>query len=354
MDLLTKTIESIGQPDGRAMEAARSRQDILTKPKGALGALEALSVRLAGIYGAERPRIDRKAVIVMAGDHGVTVEGVSAYPSEVTPQMVLNFAGGGAAINVLSRLVGAKVTVVDVGVASDIVSERVEDRKVRRGTANIATGPAMSREEAVRSLEVGIDAALREIEEGADILAAGDMGIGNTTASSAVIACLTGSPVALVTGKGTGIDDAVLERKRSVIERALRVNSPDAEDPLDVLAKVGGVEIGAMAGVFLAAAASRVPAMIDGFISGAAALLAAKLEPKSVEFMVASHMSVEPGHAVALEALGLRPLFRLDMRLGEGTGAVLGMFFVEAAARILDEMATFDEAGVSDKEKTAT
>ncbi|MDE3077595.1 MAG: nicotinate-nucleotide--dimethylbenzimidazole phosphoribosyltransferase [Chloroflexota bacterium] len=319
------------------MDAARARQDTLTKPQGALGRLEAISIQLAGITGQAIPKITRKAVIVMAADHGVTAEGVSAYPAEVTPQMVANFAAGGAAINVLARHVGAQVRVVDMGVG--------------RPTGNIAQGPAMTRDRAIDCLERGIEAAEHEIAGGADLLASGDMGIGNTTASSAIVAALTGHPVRQVTGRGTGVSDEQFERKVATIERALATNGPDPKDALDVLAKVGGFEIAGIAGVILGAAAKRVPVLADGFISGAGALVAIRLCPNAASYTFAAHRSVETGHAIVLNVLGLEPLLSLDMRLGEGTGAALAMPIIEAAAKILAEMATFDEAGVSEREE---
>lgn len=336
--------------DREAMQQARARQDQLTKPRGSLGVLEEISVQLAGIYGDPRPLPGRKAVIVMAADHGVTEEGVSLYPPEVTAQMVLNFLAGGAAINVLARHAGAEVRVVDIGVKVPVRGEGLVSRKVRAGTANMARGPAMTREEARRAVKVGIEVAREEIEKGARMLAAGDMGIGNTTAASAVTACLCARDPVEVTGRGTGIDDTGLERKVAVVRRALEVNRPDPSDPLDVLAKVGGLEIAGIAGVMLAAAAQRVPVLVDGFISGAGALIAAGLRPGARDYMIASHLSVERGHAVQLQKLGLRPVIHADMRLGEGTGAALAFSVVEAAMKILDEMATFAEAGVSGPE----
>jgi nicotinate-nucleotide--dimethylbenzimidazole phosphoribosyltransferase len=336
--------------DHEAAARALLRQDTLTKPPGSLGRLESLSIQIAGITGADRPSVARKAVIVMAGDHGVTAEGVSAYPSAVTPQMVLNFARGGAAINVLARLVGARVVVVDVGVASDIADQSgVLKRKIVAGTANMTLGPAMTRPQAEAAVQVGLDVVAAEVERGLDLVATGDMGIGNTTASAAIVAAMTGLPPATVTGRGTGVDDVGLARKVAVIERALAVNQPDPHDALDVLSKVGGFEIGGLAGVMMGAAARRVPVMVDGFISGAAAMIAVGLRPEIQPYLIAAHQSVEIGHRLALDHLRLRPLLDLDLRLGEGTGAALAFNLVEAAVRILNEMATFAEAGVSDK-----
>jgi nicotinate-nucleotide--dimethylbenzimidazole phosphoribosyltransferase len=293
--------------------------------------------------------VRRKAVIVMAADHGVAAEGVSAYPAAVTPQMVLNFVRGGAAINVLARLAGARVVVVDIGVAADLAPQPgLRVRKVAPGTASFARGPAMTRGQAEAAIQVGLDTVADEIASGLDLVATGDMGIGNTSASAAIVAALTGLPVAAVTGRGTGVDDAGLDRKVAVVEQALAINRPNPLDPLDILAKVGGLEIAGLVGVILGAAAQRVPVVVDGFISGTAALVAARLAPEVSPFLIAGHQSVEIGHAVVLDQLGLQPLLTLDLRLGEGTGAVLAFHLVEAAARLLSEMATFAEAGVSE------
>ncbi len=351
------TLPSIPPPDLAAASAARERQQFLTKPPGSLGRLEELSLQLAAITGHARPSVARKAVTVMAGDHGVTVEGVSAYPAAVTPQMVLNFLRGGAAINVLARQANARVVVVDVGVATDIDSSVLppsairclQKAKVAYGTHNIARGPAMTRVQAEEAISVGLRVVEAEIEKGLDLVATGDMGIGNTTPSAAITAAFSGLPVAQVTGRGTGADDAGLVRKIAVIERALAVNRPDPRDPLDVLSKVGGLEIAGLVGVMLGSAARRIPIVIDGFISGAAALVAAELAPEVKPYLIASHQSVELGHRAILDRLDLRPLLNLDLRLGEGTGAVLAFHLVEAAARIQDEMATFGEAGVSER-----
>lgn len=348
MEALDQIIGAIEGLDEAAMSRASDRQKRLTKPEGSLGVLEELSVKLAGITGRLDPPLSKRAVVVMAGDHGVAAENVSAYPPEVTPQMVMNFAAGGAAINVLARLVGCDVVVVDVGVAADLpASDRVLDRKVRPGTANMAEGPAMSAGEAEQAIGVGVDIATDLASQGYGVIATGDMGIGNTAASAAIVATFTDTPVEQAVGRGTGVDDEGLRHKVSVIERALATNRPDPDEPLEVLAKVGGLEIAGITGLVLGAARAHVPVLVDGYISSAGALVAAKLAPSSVPFMIASHLSVEPGHRVALEALGLKPMLHMDMRLGEGTGAVLAMPVIEAAVRILNEMATFDEAGVS-------
>ena len=346
---MEETINKIGALDERAISAARARQDILTKPAGSLGTLEDISTIVAGITGNAMPKMKNKVIITMAGDHGVTDDGVSAYPKEVTAQMVYNFLNDGAAINVLARHAGARVVIVDMGVAVDFTHERLVSKKIAYGTANMAKGPAMSYEDAVRSIEAGIEVFELEAKKGVDIVGVGDMGIGNTTPSSAIVAVITGADVEKVTGRGTGIDDAGLEKKIAVIEAAIRVNKPNNKDAIDVLAKVGGFEIGGMVGVILAAASHSVPVVIDGFISGTAALVAYGIAPAVKDYMIAAHRSVERGHSVTLDYIGLKPLLDLDMRLGEGTGAALGISIVDAACKILGEMATFEDAGVSEK-----
>ncbi len=353
MKTLEQTLREIKPVDEKAMAAARARQDTLTKPLGSLGRLEELSIRVAGITGKPIPRINHKAIVTMAADHGVVAEGVSAYPQAVTPQMVLNFLHGGAGINVLARHIGAKIIIVDIGVASDIAPHpALLSRKIALGTSDMARGPAMSREQAIKAIEVGIEIIEKEVKTGLDIVGTGDMGIGNTTPSSAITAAITGEPVAKLTGRGTGIDDKQLTHKVEVIEKALEVNKPNADDALDVLAKVGGFEIGGICGVIVGAAAHRIPVVIDGFISGAAALIAVGLSPRIKDYLIASHCSVEIGHKVILKHLGLRPILDLELRLGEGTGAALGISLVEAATKILAEMATFEEAEVPEKDKS--
>jgi len=348
---LTDIIKNIQPLDKNAMSLARARQEILTKPAGSLGRLEDLSIRLAGIQAKSKPQVKQKAVIVMVADHGVVAEGTSAYPQTVTAQMVLNFVRGGAAINVISRQIGARVIVVDIGIAGKTSSFLgILRHKIAQGTQNMCVGPAMSLDQARLSIETGIEVVQSEINKGLDIVGTGEMGIGNTTASSAICAVITGKSVAEVTGRGTGLSDEQLQRKIAVIEKALKVNQPSAAQPLEVLAKVGGLEIGGLAGVILGAAANRVPVVIDGFISGAAALIASGLCPQVKDYLIAGHVSVEPGHQYLLDYLGLKPLLALEMRLGEGTGAALGMTLAEAACRTLSEMATFTEAGVSTKE----
>jgi len=348
---LESLITQIQPLDSKAMAAAQARQDALTKPQGSLGRLEELSVQVAGISGKALPRIQDKVVLVMAGDHGVVAEGVSAYPQEVTPQMVANFLNGGAAINVLARHVGARMLVVDMGVAVPIPPHpSLIVRKVAPGTGNIALGPAMTRSQALQAILTGAEIVNAQIDSGLDILATGDMGIGNTTPSAAIAAVYTGRSPKEITGRGTGVDEAGMRRKISAIQRALQVNRPDPTDGLDVLAKVGGFEIGGLAGAILACAAQRRPVVIDGFISTAAAMIAVSLAPQARDYLIAAHTSMELGHHLMMDWLGVKPLLDLQMRLGEGTGAALAISLVEAACKILTEMATFGEAGVSEKE----
>jgi len=352
-ELLSKIIGMIKPVDKQAMTEAQARQNLLTKPQGSLGRLEALSIQLAGIQGRSIPQIRHKAIITMAGDHGIVAEGIGNWPQEVTAQMVYNFLSGGAGINVIARQVGARIIVVDVGVATELQpNPQLLSRKIARGTQNIAQGQAMTREQAVTAVETGMEIVAAEVARGLDIVGTGDMGIGNTTASSAICAVMMERPVAEVTGRGTGITDEQLKHKIEVIGRALAVNQPDPKQPLEVLAKLGGFEIGGLVGVMLGAAAHRIPVVIDGFISGAAALIAAALSPKLKGFLIAGHVSDETGHRLVLSHLGLKPLLNLGMRLGEGTGAALGIFLAETSARVLAEMATFTEAGVSQGKET--
>jgi len=324
---------------------------MLTKPAGSLGRLEELSIQLAGVSGKEIPEIKDKVIITMAGDHGVVEEGVSAFPQEVTPQMVLNFLYNGAAINVLAKHVGARITVVDMGVAAEMEAHPLlVNKKVAHGTANMTKGPAMTREEAVQAILAGVEVVEAEIEKGLDIVGTGDMGIGNTTPSAAIASALTGIEPAKIAGRGTGVDDEGLKRKIDAIERALETNKPDPKDGLDILTKVGGFEIAGLVGVILGAAANRKPVMVDGFISTAAAMIAVAIAPVVRPYLISAHHSQEYGHMKMLDWLGLKPLVDLDFRLGEGTGAALGITFAEAACQILADMATFAEAGVTDKE----
>ncbi len=351
-DELQRVIESIRPLDEEAMATARERQDQLTKPRGSLGKMEELSIRIAGMTGNPRPKLERKVMVVMAADHGVAGEGISLYPQEVTRQMVRSFLAGTAAINVLSRHIGARVTIVDMGVIGGFEPHPgLKCKMIDFGTHDMTRGAAMSRRQAITSIESGIEVIEDEIGDGLDIVGSGDMGIGNTTASSAISAAITGIPVVDVTGRGTGLGDDQLAGKVNIIETAIKINTPNPGDPVDVLAKVGGFEIGGLVGVMLGAAAHRVPVVIDGFISGAASLIAYELCPSSKDYFIAGHRSVEKGHRAILKYMGLEPLIDLNMRLGEGTGAVLAMSIVEASCKILDEMATFEEADVSGSDK---
>ena len=334
--------------DENAMREAESRQARLTKPAGSLGRLEELSIRVAGMTGRLDPPLRKAVIFTLAADHGVSAEGVSAYPREVTAQMVLNFLRGGAAINVLAREVGARVVVADIGVDADLPADPdLHAVKVRRGTASITRGPAMSVEEASRSIDVGRE-LVREADP--DVVLTGDMGIGNTTASAAVICAMTGLSPREVAGRGTGVDDAGLERKIEAVSRALEINAAAiAAGPVEALAAVGGLEIGGLTGVILEGAERRAPVLVVGFISGAAALVAVAIDPAVNGYLIASHRSQERGHAAVLDRLGLRPLLDLDLRLGEGTGAALALPIVRSAMRLLNDMATFGEAGVSDR-----
>ncbi len=353
MSLLEKTIQQITARDKIAEAEARDRLDKLTMPHWALGRLMDLAVGLAGMTGTKKPTVSRKSVVVMVADHGVANEGVSLYPPEVTMQMVLNFVNGGAGINALAKLNGARVHVVDMGVNGDLSqlmnTDSIDVVHIGNGTRNIADGPAMSHEQAIESVESGIRIAI-DLGQETDLFGTGDMGIGNTTPSSAIVSTMTGEEPDLVTGRGTGIDDKQFQGKVETIKKALRVNKVDPSDAMDVLAKVGGFEIGGIAGLILGAASLHKPVVIDGFISTAGALIAYGLCPLSAEYIVAAHKSVEKGHTAALTKLGKRPLLDLNLRLGEGTGAALAMNIVEAAVRVLTEVATFDEAGVSEAE----
>lgn len=347
---LSRLLTQIKPVNTAWLAKATERLDSLTKPPGSLGRLEELAARYVCIREELLPALEKKRVVVFAADHGVVAEGVSAYPQEVTYQMVYNFLRGGAAINVLARHAGADVEVVDIGVNYDFEPDiGLISRKVAYGTRNLAREPAMTREEAARAVWVGVERAREAVAQGVDALAAGDMGIGNTTAAAALGAVFTGRPVAAVTGRGTGIDDAVLRHKVAVINRALSLHRPDVTDPLGVLAAVGGLEIAGLAGLILGAAAAGRPLFLDGFIATAGALVAVRLAPAAVDYLIAAHRSVEPGHQIMLDSLGLSPLLHLQMRLGEGTGAALGLTMLEAGFKIYREMATFADAGVSEK-----
>lgn len=351
-DLLAETVAAIRPLDADALAEAEDRQNRLTKPRGALGLLEPVAAQLAGLAGECPPPLpEPAAVAVFAADHGVHAQGVTPWPQEVTAQMVANFLAGGAAVNAFATQLGAEVAVVDVGVAGVVDPvPGLLPRRIRPGTADLTLGPAMSAAEARRAVEVGIEVARDLVAAGNRCLLTGDMGIANTTASSALVAVFTGTDPAEVTGRGTGIDDVTWQRKVDVVRRALVRHRPDPTDPLGVLAAVGGLEHAALAGFILAAAAARVPVILDGLIAGAAALVAQAIAPDVVLACLAGHRSAEPGHLVALRRLGVRPLIDLELRLGEGTGALLALPVVQCAARALRDMATFDAAGVADKD----
>ncbi|MDI6785706.1 MAG: nicotinate-nucleotide--dimethylbenzimidazole phosphoribosyltransferase [bacterium] len=351
MELLQETLKRIRPVESNHNEAFK-RWDNLAIPKGSLGRLEELAKKVVSITNNQRPELKKKVIFTMAGDHGVADLGVSAFPKEVTSQMLCNFAKGGAAINILARHIGAKVVVVDMGVAEDIkLHPDIKNKKIGYGTADFSKGPAMSKEEAVLSIERGIESFEEEYKKGIDIVGTGDMGIGNTTPSSAITAVIAKKAVRVVTGRGTGINDLELEKKIDVIGKGIMVNLPDPSDGIDVLSKVGGYEIGGIAGVIIAACARRVPIVVDGFISTAAALIASKLKDEVRGYLFAGHSSVEVGHKTALRKLKLLPIVDLNLRLGEGTGAALAMGIIEASCKVLNEVLTFKEAGVSKSKK---
>ncbi len=343
-------IHRIEPLDASLISRTQARLDRLTKPVGSLGRLESLAVKYVAITGIEDPKPPRAGIFVFAADHGVTAEGVSAYPSAVTAQMVLNFLRGGAGVNVLADHVGAEVRVVDIGVDYDFEPlPGLMVKKVAAGSQNLARMPAMSRAQAEQALTIGVDVARSAAEDGVGMVGTGDMGIGNTTPSAAITAVMTGCGVPDATGRGTGISDEMYRRKVALLEQALALHRPNPCDPLDVLHKVGGYEIAGLTGFILGAAARRMPVVLDGFIAGAAALLAVAFQPRCKDYLIASHLSVECVHRFALRRLELKPLFDLDLRLGEGTGACLGISLIQASIKILTRMATFTEAGVSER-----
>ncbi len=353
MQLLQATIAAIPTPNSAVHQAALQRLADQARPQGSLGILEPLSARLAAIAGTLDVRFTKKIIVTCAGDHGVVEEGVSLFPQEVTPQMVLNFVGGGASVSILAAHSGAEVQVADLGVNYDFDPNLpIFHKKIGKGTANFANQPAMSRDDAVRSLEAGIEIVNHLVtHKGMDMLGTGDMGIGNTTPSSAIIAAFSGLAVRKVTGRGTGIDDAMLNNKIAVIEKALALHQPDPADPLDVLAKVGGFEIGGLAGLVIGAAAHGIPVVCDGLISTAGALIACELAPAVKDYLFASHNSVEVGHRCMLERMGLTPLLNLEFRLGEGTGAAVAMHLLDAATRVLADIKTFAEVGIANAQQ---
>jgi nicotinate-nucleotide--dimethylbenzimidazole phosphoribosyltransferase len=345
---MIKDIISLIKPlDAEAMDKCQLRLDNLTKPLNSLLGLETLARQMAGITGNPRPRAPQKSIVLMAADHGVAAEGVSAYPQEVTTQMIANFCNGGAAINIFADHVSANLVLVDIGVVTELPDfPQLRKEKIAKGTKNITKGPAMTREQAIQAIEVGIKVAREEIEKGVQILGLGEMGIANTTASTAMIACYSSATPDELTGYGSGISNEVLQHKIQVIKTALAVNRPDATDPIDVLCKVGGFEIAGLVGVILAAAAGRAAVVLDGVITSAAALIAVKLAPLVKEYLVGSHFSLEPAHKVALDLIGIPAHLHLNLRLGEGTGAVMGMSLIKAGLHVLNDMKTFGEAEV--------
>ncbi len=346
MIILNETLKKIGYLEKEAMEQARRRVDALVKPPGSLGRLEELAVQLAGISGNVYCNVDNKVVIVMAADHGVYHEGVAPNPQIITAIQTTNFPKGITGVCAFAKQTGSDVVVVDIGVAVDIDAPGVINKKIRYGTDNMAKGPAMSREEAIRSIEVGIEVATAEIKKGKNLIGTGEMGISNTTASTAIIAAIGGLNPKEIVGVGAGLSVEKLSHKASVIKGAIELNQPNPHDGIDVLAKVGGFEIGGMAGTMIAAAANRIPVVVDGIISTAAALIAVTIEPKTKDFLIPSHSTAEKGGRIGLELLGLKPMFDLGLRLGEGSGAVLAFNFVEAATFMMKEMITLEESGI--------
>jgi len=347
MELLQKTIEKITGLDQEMMNAARTRVDNLIKPTKSLGRLEDLAVQLVGITRNAIPRVDQKAIILMSADHGVYEEGITIFPQEITLAQTLNFPKGLTGVCVIGRVSGAKIVTVDIGVKADIPEDAgVLIRKIKYGTDNMAKGPAMTREEAIKSLEVGIEVANEQIAKGVQLLGTGEMGICNTTPSTAILSVIGGFHPEEVTGRGAGVGNGGIEHKIAVIKEAIRVNQPNREDAIDVLAKVGGLEIGGMAGVMLAAAANQVPVVVDGFISTAAAVIAVTIEPKVREYLIPSHASAEPGGQKGSELLGIKPMIHMDLCLGEGSGAAMAFSIVDAACSMMQHMPTFAEAGM--------
>ncbi len=345
-----KIIRNIAPVSTESLTQAQKHLDSLTKPPGSLGRLEELGRRYAAIKGLDSPQVRNKAMYVFAADHGVAQQGISAFPAEVTPQMVLNFVNGGAAINVLANHFDTQVVVVDMGVNYDFGDlPGLLNKKIAMGTGDLSLGPSMTLSQAEKAVQVGMELAQEAADGGVDILGTGDMGIANTTASVAIIAALTQRPVREITGRGTGIDDETLQKKIDIVEKALHINQPDLNDPLEVLAKVGGFEIAGISGFILGSAAARTPVVIDGVISGAGALIAHRLNPAAGDYMFMSHRSQEPAHEVLFAQVKQEALFDFGIRLGEGTGAVIGMNILEAAVKIYSEMATFENSGVSNK-----
>lgn len=349
-EIINGIINSIRPSNKKIFSDILEYQNSLTKPEGSLGILETLSAQVASIRNSYHPTCEKKTAILMVSDHGVAIEGVSAYPQTVTQQMLLNFSTGGAAVNVFANSVGCKLRIVDIGTNSnDNVIKNVHVDKISKGTQNMLKGPAMTRREAELGIEKGIMHFLIEFENKIDLLAIGEMGISNTTASSAITSVLCERKPIEVTGPGTGLNELGLKRKISVIEKSIETNQPNPNDPIDVLSKLGGFEIAGLVGVILAAVSKQIPVILDGFITGVAGLVAVKINPLCKDFLIAGHLSTEPGHIIILNSLDLRPILQFNLRLGEGTGAILSMQIIDVACKILSQMATFDSANVSKK-----
>jgi nicotinate-nucleotide--dimethylbenzimidazole phosphoribosyltransferase len=346
MNLLDQTIKEIRPLDVAAMHAAQERLDSLLKPPGSLGKLEDIARQLAGITGKVINTINKKRIMVMCGDNGVTVEGVTSFPSSVSALVADTMARGISGVSVLARHAGADLTIVDLGLDADIANAGILNKKIRKSTSNIAVGPAMTREEAVRAIETGIETTFAAIDEGVDLLGTGEIGIGNTTSSSAVLYAFTGALLDEIVGRGAGLNDEGLARKKDIVHRAVAVNVPDLNDPLDVIAKVGGFDIAGLAGCYIAAANRRIPIVIDGFISGVAAVAAIRMAPGARNFMFASHLSAEPGAVAVGRELALAPMLTMDMRLGEGTGCALAFMIIEASVEMMTSMGTFSDIGM--------
>lgn len=346
MQLFELALNSIRGLDSMAMERAKARLDSLTKPLGSLGRLENIVEQIAGITGEVRPEVGRKAIIVMCADNGVVDEGVSSCPKSVTASVTRNFTRGITAINIFTRQAGSELVVVDIGIDEDIECQGVLNRKIRKGTWNMAMGPAMTREEAIRAIEVGIEIVSDLKSGGINLLGTGEMGIGNTATSSAVSSVLTGTNPEYMVGRGSGLTSQGLDHKIEIIRKSIGINSPNPNDPVDVLAKVGGFDIAGLVGCFLGAAYNRIPILIDGFISAAAALIAVRIKPETANFLIPSHSSAEPGNRIIMEVLGLNPMLNLEMRLGEGTGAALAFHLIDAAFNAYNNMGTFEDAEI--------
>ncbi len=348
--LLNHTLDSIGSLNITLMEKAQKRLDNLTKPLGSLGKLEDIAKRIVGITENIFPKVDNKCIVIMCSDNGIVDQGVSSCPKSVTSSVTQNFTKGFTGVNILSRHVGSDILVVDVGVDDDIKCNGVLDRKIRKGTWDMSKGPAMTREEALKAIEIGIESVAELKKKGVNLLGTGEMGIGNTTTSSAISAVLTGQSIDQLVGKGAGMSKEGLELKRRIVKKVIQINSPDPDDPIDVLAKVGGFDIAGLVGCFIGAAANRTPILIDGFISAAAALVAVKIKPEIINFLFPSHGSAEPGSKIVMDALRMKPLLNLDMRLGEGTGAALGFHIIDAAIATYTNMGTFNDANIEQYE----